>query len=138
MMATSMALKKRDKVVRHKRDKFVKAVTDPLSDTFLNKQESAIIAGYSPTYANSLFQINQANIVRALDKLGMTDDYLAEQLQIFFGKRDRLCLDALQFLARLRGNYAPERRMSASLNLSLLSEIELEELTGEHTEKDSK
>jgi hypothetical protein len=89
-----------------RRRAFVKAYTDPLSETFGNQGKSAQSASYAASTGNALLKEPQVqNMVRsALERHGIDDDYLA------VGLKEGLRAEETK-LATFEGRFTDERRV---------------------------
>lgn len=89
-----------------RRRAFVKAYTDPLSETFGHQGKSAEFAGYTPSRGNGLLKESQVqNMVRAaLERHGIDDNYLA------VGLKEGLRAEETK-LATFEGKFTDERRV---------------------------
>jgi hypothetical protein len=92
--------------IQVKKKAFVKAITDPLSETFGNQGKSAQAAGYAASSGNALMKDPQVqNMMRAaLGRNGIDDDYLA------LGLKEGLRADEVK-LATFEGKFTDERRV---------------------------
>lgn len=85
---------------------FVKKYTDPLSPTFADASKSAQAAGFAASSGNALLKDEQVRemIFRALERHGVTEDFLADTL------REGLRAEEVR-LATHEGKFTDERKV---------------------------